>query len=134
MLSSLVNILTEHNKQSQSPHIEPEVFSGSIEDFPIWMKSFETYVEHRTTCPVERLHFLGKFTEGEAHSAVAGFLHLRTDDAYVKAKQKLIARYGNDYLVANSCPKRLREWPVIRSGDSKGLQRLSDFLEHCLMA
>ena len=134
VLTSLVSVLKEQNNRRHLPRMEPDVFSGSVEKFPIWVNSFETYVEHRTKCAVERLHFLSKYTEGEAHSAIAGFLHLRTSEAYAKAKEKLIARYGNDYLVANSYTRRLREWPSIRSGDSKGLQKLADFLEHGLMA
>ncbi|KAF0289319.1 hypothetical protein FJT64_012424 [Amphibalanus amphitrite] len=134
VLSSLVSVLKDQNKQSHLLLIEPGVFSGSIDKFPLWLKAFETYVEHRTSSPVERLHFLSRYTEGDAHSAIAGFLHLRTSDAYVKAKEKLVARYGNDFLIASSYLKRLREWSAVKSGDSKGLQRLADFLEHCHMA
>ncbi|KAF0305352.1 hypothetical protein FJT64_023010 [Amphibalanus amphitrite] len=74
----LVSVLKDQNKQSHLPLIEPGVFSGSIDKFPLWLKAFETYVEHRTSSPVERLHFLSRYTEGDAHSAIAGFLHLRT--------------------------------------------------------
>ena len=102
VLTSLVSVLKEQNNRRHLPHMEPDVFSGSVEKFPIWVNAFETYVEHCTKCAVERLHFLSKYTEGEADSAIAGFLHLRTSEAYAKAKEKLIARYGNDYLVANS--------------------------------
>ncbi|KAF0289463.1 hypothetical protein FJT64_012313 [Amphibalanus amphitrite] len=134
VLSTLAKLLTEKNNENRLPVLEPELFTGNIEKFPVWIKGFETYVEHRTSCPIERLHFLGRYTDGAAHSAIAGFLHLRTSDAYTKAKEKLVSRYGNDYLLANSYSKRLRDWPVIRGGDNKGLQQLADFLEHCLMA
>ncbi|KAF0289057.1 hypothetical protein FJT64_012616 [Amphibalanus amphitrite] len=134
VLSTLEKLLTEKNNENRLPVLEPELFTGNIEKFPVWIKGFETYVEHRTSCPIERLHFLGRYTDGAAHSAIAGFLHLRTSDAYTKAKEKLVSRYGNDYLLANSFSKRLRDWPVIRGGDNKGLQQLADFLEHCLMA
>ncbi|XP_043200214.1 uncharacterized protein LOC122369489 [Amphibalanus amphitrite] len=134
VLASLVNVLKDQGKQGRLPMIEPGVFTGSVDKFPIWLRAFETYVEHRTSSTVERLHFLSRYTDGEAHSAIAGFLHLRTADAYIKAKEKLVSRYGNDFLVASSYLNRLREWPIVRSGDSKGLQRLADLLEHCLMA
>ncbi|KAF0305111.1 hypothetical protein FJT64_023225 [Amphibalanus amphitrite] len=134
VLSTLAKLLTEKNNENRLPVLEPELFTGNIEKFPVWIKGFETYVEHRTSCPIERLHFLGRYTDGAAHSAIAGFLHLRTSDAYTKAKEKLVSRYGNDYLLANSYSKRLRDWPVIRGGDNKGLQQLANFLEHCLMA
>ena len=134
ILSTLAKLLTENSNKNRLPVLEPEMFTGNVEKFPVWIKGFETYVEHRTSCPIERLHFLGKYTGGDAHSAISGFIHLRTSEAYTKAKEKLVSRYGNNYLLTNSYSKRLRDWPVIRGGDNKGLQQLADFLEHCLMA
>ena len=133
ILSTLAKLLTENSNKNRLPVLEPEMFTGNVEKFPVWIKGFETYVEHRTSCAIERLHFLGKYTGGDAHSAISGFIHLRTSEAYTKAKEKLVSRYGNNYLLTNSYSKRLRDWPVIRGGDNKGLQQLADFLEHCLM-
>ena len=116
------------------PALEPEKFKGNVEQFALWMKSFETYIESRTSSPVERLHYLSHYTAGEAHDATQGFLHLRTNEAYIKAKQKLMERYGNSFITAMVYRQRLRQWPMIRPGDGKALRHLADFLEGCQAA
>ncbi|XP_043230080.1 uncharacterized protein LOC122385695 [Amphibalanus amphitrite] len=86
---------------------------------------------HFNTCTDETAQLL---SAGRFNTCTDETTQLLTSDAYTKAKEKLVSRYGNDYLLANSYSKRLRDWPVIRGGDNKGLQQLADFLEHCLMA
>ena len=113
------------------PALEPEKFRGNVEQFALWMKSFETYIEGRTSSPVERLHFLAHYTAGEAREAIQGFLLLRTDEAYIKAKKKLVERYGNNFITAMAYKQRLRNWPTIKPGDGKALCQLADFLEGC---
>ena len=134
VLTGLTQLLTEQTRRYLLPALEPRVFKGDIEEFSLWMKSFECYIEARTTSPAERLHFLTQYTGGEARSAIHGLLHLRTEDAYTKAKKLLTDRYGNDFITANTYKRRLREWPAVRNGDGKALRQLADFLEHLLMA
>ena len=134
VLTGLTQLLTEQTRRYLLPALEPRVFKGDIEEFSLWMKSFECYIEARTTSPAERLHFLTQYTGGEARSAIHGLLHLQTEDAYTRAKKLLTDRYGNDFITANTYKRRLREWPAVRNGDGKALRQLADFLEHLLMA
>ena len=131
VISGLVNLLREEVRQSHLPKLEPDVFHGDVAKFELWLKGFETYIENKTTSSVERLHYLGKYTAGEAKSAILGFIQLRTEDAYQQAKSKLIDRYGNEFVRASSYKNRIRSWPAIRSGDGKALREFADFLEQC---
>ena len=126
--------LAEQLQRSQLPALEPEVFGGNVEQFSLWLMAFESYIEGRTNSSTERLHFLARYTKGEARDAIQGFLHLRTDEAYVGAKKKLMDRYGNDFVQVSAFQRRLREWPVIRAADGKSLRQLADFLDSCLAA
>ena len=131
LLQQLTDVLTEQNAASKLPKMEPSVFSGNVEKFPMWLKAFETYIELKTKSPIERLHFLGRYTAGEAKAAIVGWLHLRTQEAYRQAKERLIDRYGNDFVVSHAYRMKLKEWPAVKGGDGRALRDFSDFLEHC---
>ncbi|XP_043209587.1 uncharacterized protein LOC122374727 [Amphibalanus amphitrite] len=133
-LHRLADLLTERHNGSRLPVLEPGTFSGNIEEFPMWLKSFETYIEHQTSSPIERLHFLGKYTAGEAKTAILGLLHLRTDEAYSQAKARLNDRFGNDFIISNTYRMKLRSWPAIKNEDGRALRDYADFLEHCQAA
>ena len=126
--------LLAEQRRSRLPALEPEVFRGEVARFHPWMKTFEAFIESRTILPSDRLHYLSRYTGGEAKTVIEGFFLLNSSDAYDRAKKKLIERYGNDFLVANSYRKKLKDWPMIRPGDSKGLRHLADYLDSCLTA
>ena len=98
------------------------------------IKSFETHNENKTSYPVKCLYFLSRFTTGEAKDSIRGFLNVQSDDAYTKAKAKLQNRYGNQFTLASRYKSKIRAWPVIKPGDSRGLRAYADFLEHCRAA
>ena len=115
------------------PQIQPGIYRGDHATFHMWLRGFETYIEARCQSPSERLHYLGHYTAGDARNAIAGFLQMGGDDAYVHAKRRLKDRYGNVFITDNELKKRLQRWPEVRIGDSKALTELSDFLEQCLV-
>ena len=129
VVEGLVNLLREEVRQSHLPKLEPDVFHGDVSKFELWIKAFETYIESKTSSSVERLHYLGKYTAGEAKNAILGYIQLRSEDAYQQAKAKLVDRYGNEYIRASNYKNKIRSWPAIRSGDGKGLREFADFLE-----
>ena len=134
LLSGLAHLLSEQGKRSTLPALEPEVFRGDVESFHLWIKSFESYIETRTSAATERLHFLARYTSGEARNVIQGYLHLNSEDAYHEAKTKLQERYGNAFVTAQTYKRRLHAWPKILPGDGKGLQKFADYLESCEVA
>ena len=107
------------------------MFKGNPLEYPIWIKSFETFIERKTKDPSERLYYLGRYTAGEAKEAVSGLLTLDNGDAYQKAKKILTSRFGNQFMVADAFRKKINDWPKIVPNDGQGLRKFSDFLEHC---
>ena len=122
------------DRRDRLPPMEPEVFDGSRMDFPTWLKSFEALIEKPTLSVTERLFYLSKYTSGSAKEAIRYFLTLDDKEAYEKAKNTLVRRFGDKFKVAEAYRTKLNKWPVIKHGDGEGLQKFSDFLEHCRAA
>ncbi|CAB4007121.1 Hypothetical predicted protein [Paramuricea clavata] len=133
-LTRLADPLAQRQDYDSLPRPQPDVFSGDILQYPIWIKAFETLIERKTNQPSERLYYLGKYTSGEAKEAVSGLLPLDTETAYAKAKKILVNRFGNSFLASNVYQKKLENWPKIALNDGPGLRRYSDFLQHCCTA
>ena len=134
VLTQLVDLLGKRNSHDSLPRPEPEVFDGNLLRYPTWIKSFETFIERKTSDPSERLFYLGRFTSGEAKEAVSGLLPLNTEQAYTKAKKILTCRFGNPFLVSNAYRRKIDDWPKIAANDGASLRKFSDFLQHCCTA
>ena len=125
-LNHLADLLTQ--KQERLPYMEPDVFTGDLMKFPEWIRSFEALIEHYTNSPQERLHYLSKYTAGEAKTTIQWLLSI---NSYDEAKQALIRRYGDKYKISEEFRRKIISWPNIKPGDGDGLQKFADFLNHC---
>ena len=74
-------LLAETQNQTRLLLPEPEIFTGDLLQYPIWVKAFETLIEGRAIKPSERFHFLRKYVKGEAKEVVESFLLLDSEDA-----------------------------------------------------
>jgi len=133
-LTRLADILSQRRLQDTLPLPEPEIFSGDLLHYPIWLKSFETIIEGQTEKVSQRLYYLGKYTTGEPKEAISGLLLLETEEAYKQARKILSDRFGNPFLVADAYRKKINEWPKIPPNDGTSLRKFSDFLIHCQTA
>lgn len=133
-ISRLADLLSQRQQRDHLPRPEPESFDGNLLRFPLWIKSFETLIESRTTIPSERLYYLGRYTKGEAREVIEGVLPLTTEDAYQKAKTQLRERFGNPFLISDAYRKKINEWPRISASDGPSLRKFADFLETCRAA
>ena len=131
LVQRLANLLAQRQDRESLPRPEPLVFKGNPLEYPIWIKSFETFIERKTSDPSERLYYLGRYTAGEAKEAVSGLLTLDNGDAYQKARKILTSRFGNQFMVADAFRKKVNDWPKIAPNDGHALRKFSDFLEHC---
>ena len=131
VITKLADLLTQRQDKDSLPWPEPEVFNSDLLQYPLWIKSFETFIERKTKDPSERLYYLGKFTADKAKESINGLLPLDSEEAYVEAKRILASRFGNPFLVSNAYRKKINDWPRILPNDGPGLRRFSDFLQHC---
>ena len=133
-LTRLADILSQRRLQDTLPLPEPEIFSGDLLHYPVWLKSFETIIEGQTEKVSQRLYYLGKYTTGEPKEAISGLLLLETEEAYKQARKILADRFGNPFLVADAYRKKINEWPKIPPNNGMSLRKFSDFLNHCQTA
>ena len=130
-LSKLVEALSRQN--INLPSLEPEVFDGDIMHYSQWMSSFESLVEENVSSPVQRLYYLGKYTNGEARNAIQALLSLKSPTAYRDAKMILNEQYGNKYRMYEAFKKKIHTWPSLK-GKGEELRKFSDFLSTCQSA
>ena len=128
VLGQLVSLLS---KRDHLPPMEPEVFTGDMMKFPMWLKSFECIVERNACTEEDKLFYLGKYTGGEAKMVISMYLNLEGEEVYRKAKMALKRRYGERYHVAEAFKQKLHNWPNVKYGDGVALRQLSDFLDQC---
>ena len=107
MIKRLAEVLAQ--RQDRLPRPEPEVFSAHTLIYPMWKKSFETFIERKTKDSSELLCYLGKYTSGES---VSGILSLNS----VSTVRESITG------------------PRSYQTDGHSLRKLTNFLQHCLMA
>jgi hypothetical protein len=126
--------LADYLSLKSLPSIEPETFKGDPLEFPRWLTVFESIIEERPISSNQKLIYLAKYTTGEAKEAIQGYLSLRSPEAYDRAKNVLMERYGDKYLIYDAYKRKLMNWPVIKAHNSTELRKFSDFLNCCLTA
>ena len=99
MIKRLAEVLAQ--RQDRLPRPEPEVFSGHTLIYPMWKKSFETFIERKTKDSSELLCYLGKYTSGES---VSGILSLNSVSTVRESIGSL--RYG-DYGLRTTAGRAL---------------------------
>ena len=130
----LIELLIDNNNRDSLPRPEPEVFSGDLLKYPMWMTSFKSLIESKISKPEERLYYLGRYTKGEAHEAISSLLCLDSEQAYQKARSVLKERYGNPFTIADAYRKRILQWPKIPPNDGFAIRKFADFLDNCKTA
>lgn len=113
---------------------EPFIFHGDALQYAGWKVAFEGLIECRQSKPVEKLMYLQQYLGGKAKTAVSGYLHLGTEDAYRQAKQKLERRFGKPETISEAYRTQLDKWPKVSENDGESLENLTDFLESCQTA
>ena len=73
--AQIVNLIESLRDLQQTATLapeEPDVFDGSLLDFPVWLRDFENLIEQNVKTPSQRLRYLRKYTSGEAKERIHG--------------------------------------------------------------
>ena len=125
--ASAADALALHIQRSLLPRAELTPFSGDIQGYRLFLKTFDTCVANRTTDPDELLAYLEQFTRGRPNRLVRNYLHLG-EQGYRRARPTPKREYDNPHFLIDSYVNKLRSWPRIASGDLQGLDQLVLFL------
>ncbi|CAC5418241.1 unnamed protein product [Mytilus coruscus] len=118
-------------KNLKQPMPEIKKFSGHPLEFRKFVRQFTVKIVQNSDNEDEKMNYLEQYTFGEAHKVVSGFSHLSGEYAYQAAMEQLEERYGNCEVIANAFIKKALDWPILKAGDSKGLDEFSLFLIEC---
>ena len=132
--NKLTQLLAEQQQQSLLPSLTLTKFTGDPLDYSTFIRSFESQVEARVSANDVRLQYLEQYLEGEPKELIKGCLHLDNHSGYQEAKRLLKDKYGDPYKISNAYIKRINEWPTIRPGDERALDKFSVFLTQCRSA
>lgn len=113
-----------------APEIDLEVFKGDPLEFSYFMTSFEEVVEKKVKDSSGRLTRLIKYTSGDAKELVKGCIYDKKE-GYNRAKKLLTNRYGDPHRILSTYSKELKEWKIIKYGDSLSLRTFYTFLLKC---
>ena len=132
--ANIAHDITEHMHISLLAPPEPSIFKGDPLEYADWRISFNSLIDSKRGTPIEKLHRLMKYVDGDAKEAISGYFKLQTTDAYQEALQTLHDEFGREDMIENSFRDRLEEWPKIANRDQDALKKYSYFLRQCLAA
>lgn len=110
------------------------VFSGDPLKYRCFIREFKHFVEGKTACNAERLHYMLQLTSGDPRELVRSCLHMHAEHAYRKAKALLKKHYGRPHTISAAYVDKALSWPAIRSADGRALLSLGLFLKECRQA
>ena len=113
-------------KRLTLPVPKPPVFEGDILEYSKWESAFDALIVEGTAKPSHKLYYLGEYTGGTAKKMIGGFLGLKSEDAYSKARKVLKERFGDPFKIYEAYREKLKAWPLCTTG--RDLQEYSDFL------
>ncbi|XP_059092249.1 uncharacterized protein LOC131887635 [Tigriopus californicus] len=131
-MSRQITLLAEIAERSHLPRSEPRIYDGSDPiSYKSFIQSFDQLIATRTSSNAEKLHYLEKYTNGNAKDLVRSCFNLNPEEGYREARRLLHQKFGNEFLVCNGYLERLRNWPSITIENRQGLEELSIFLLSC---
>ena len=132
--AAIADAITDHMHISLVSPPEPSVFTGDPLQYADWRVSFDSLIHSKRGTPMEKLHRLKKYVNGDALAAISDYFRLQTSNAYEEALNTLREEFGRDDFVGNSFIDKLESWPKIANKDQAALKQYSYFLKQCLIA
>ena len=139
--NALCELLKEHNEASailarnqtiaMLPPKELEPFDGDHLKFSPFLRAFNQVIVERVSNYVDRMHYLEQYTRGKARDIVRSCSYMDPRDGFEHAMKLLTEKYGNEYHVAQSFSKKMREWPPLKQEDGAAMEEFATFLLGC---
>jgi hypothetical protein len=131
---NLTELLMEQNEQSLLPRLILPRFKGDPIEFTTFIQGFDIQFGKKLRSDADRLRYLDQYLDGEAKELIKGCFYMHHDVGYVEARKLLEDKYGDPYRISNAFIKKAAEWPILKPGDSIGLEHFSIFLTQCSSA
>ena len=110
------------------PRPEFPKFSGDPLEFKSFINNFEIHIEPRIQDERMKFSLLLQHCDSSIRDRIEHFADF-ADNCYLLAKNKLQKEYGSPWIISDVCERKLKNFPVIKSGDAKQLKCFSELLE-----
>lgn len=77
-------------------------------EYHAWDSVFNEYVNSTATSGAERLNLLNDYLTGKPKQAIKGYIPFQSQEAYLLAKEKVKAKYGNASVVSAAFTNHLK--------------------------
>ena len=118
-LEALIGVL-------QAPKIDLPTFRGDPMQYHTFMRAFDDNVERVISDPSSKLARLVQLCTGEAARVVQGCTLMPPERGYIRARQLLKNRFGDEFVVAELWGQRL-----FNAGTRMSLREFADELRAC---
>ena len=132
--SEILQVVNNALNVNRLPPLKPSVFKGDPMQYPDWEFQFESLVEREGVRPQDKIHYLNEYLDGDAKQLVFGYLKLRSENAYTRAREELKKRYGDPFLVTEVFRRKLDNWPEMNISQKSTIRAFSDLLRQCEVA
>ena len=99
-LEALIGVL-------QAPKVDLPTFKGDLMQYHIFMRAFDDNVERAISDPSSKLARLVQLCTGEAARVIQGCTLMSPERGYVRVRQLLKDRYGDEFVIAELWGQRL---------------------------
>lgn len=124
----LTEMLMQQNQQSLLPRLSLPRFKGDPIEYTTFIQGFDMQFGKKLKSDSDRLRYLDQHLDGEAKELVKRFFYMQPGIGYVEARKLLRDKYGDPYRISNAFIKKATERPILKPGDSIGLEHFSTFL------
>ena len=112
------NILCKLLKVQSAPDVDMECFDGNALEYHYFMSLFREVFESKIEDPRGRLARLIKYTVRDARDLIKYCIQLPSNEGFTQAKYLLEKMYGNPHRILAFYRKEVKDWPLIKFGDS----------------
>ena len=127
-LSDNSRVQSDSQGRAKLPKIDIQKFNGNALNWRTFIESFDAMVHARSDISnIERFAYLRGFLVGNALQTIEGMP--LTSDNYVKAKELLEKRYGNQQLIVSSHMNALLKIDCVSNSNVRELRKLHDKVE-----
>ena len=115
-------------KTRHLPKPENGNFDGDPLKYTSFRNNFETHIESKFRDPKILLCLLLQHCEVKVKNQIEHFSN-KGIDGYGLALDRLEREYGQPWVIANACERRLQKFVNVKSNDLEKLRMFADFLE-----
>lgn len=109
-------------------------FDGNPLEYWSFINAFDCCVGRTRVDDGAKLNRLLEYCKGKAAKVLRPCCLMKPEEGYIKARQLLKERFGNEYKIAESWVKKITEGAPIKPNSSDDLQDLADDVRGCIEA